>query len=86
MKKGTNRTDLLPGILHGGGRGNAVEFKCTVTLLTSLTPGMSSNAVTTSLRIDSAEQSPPDGNYRLNLRGRIFKVRREGGQWPVLAL
>jgi hypothetical protein len=86
MKKGTNKTDSLPGILQGDGRGNALQFKCTVTLLTSLTPRTSSNAVTTSLRIDSAEQSPPDGNYRLNLRGRIFKVRRVGGQWPVLTL
>ena len=86
MKKGTDKTDLFPGILHGDGRGNVVEWKCTVTLETRLTPGTSANAVTTSLRINSAEQSPPDGNYRLNIRGRIFKVRREGGQWPVLTL
>jgi len=86
MKKATDKTDWFAGTLKKDGRGNEVEFKCTVTLMTRLTPGRSSNAVTTSLRIDSAEQSPPDGNYRLNIRGRVFKVRREGGQWPVLAL
>jgi hypothetical protein len=86
MKKSTDKSDLLPGILQGDGRSNAVECKCTVTLVTKLTPGSSSNAVTTSIRIDSSEEVPPDGNYRLNIRGRIFNVRREGGQWPILTL
>ena len=84
MKKGTDKTDRLPGVLRGDK--GTVECKCTVALETSLTPKSSANAVLTSLRIDSAEQSPPDGNYRLDVRGRIFKVRREGGQWPVLTL
>lgn len=84
MKKGTDKTDTLPGVLRGDG--DMVECKCTVSLLTKLTPKSSVNAVSTSLRIDTAEQSPPDGNYRLNVRGRIFKVRREGGQWPILTL
>ena len=63
-----------------------VECKCTVALVTRLTPGTSANAVLTSLRIDSAEQSPPDGIYRLDVRGRIFKIRREGGKWPILRI
>jgi len=84
MKKGTDKTDLFPGILHGDG--NVRECKCTVALVTKLTPGTASNAVSTSLRIDSTEQTPPDGNYRLNVRGRIFKLQREGGQWPLLKL
>jgi len=86
MKKGTDKTDFFPGIIRGDGRGNVVEFKCTVTLVTRLTRGTSANAVTTSLRIDSAELSPPDGNYHLKIRGRTFKIRREGGQWQVLTL
>jgi len=86
MKKGTDKTDLFPGIIRGDGRGNVVEFKCSVTLATRLIRGTSANAVTTSLRIDWAEQSPPDGNYHLKTRGRIFKIRREGGQWQVLTL
>jgi hypothetical protein len=57
-----------------------------VALVKKLTRGQSANAVSTSLRIDSAGQSPPDGNYRLDVRGRIFKVRREGGKWPILQL
>ncbi len=84
MKKGTDKTDVFPGILRGDG--NVVQCKCTVALVTKLTPGTSANAVLTSLRIESAEQSPPDGIYRLDVRGRIFKVRREGGKWPILRL
>jgi hypothetical protein len=84
MKKGTDKTDLFPGILRGDG--DLIQCKCTVALVTRLTPGTSANAVLTSLRIDSAEQSPPDGIYRLDVRGRIFKVRREGGKWPILRL
>ena len=86
MKKGTDKTDFLRGILQRDERGNVVESRCTVTLVTRLTSGTSANAVTTSLRINSAEQSPPDGNYRLNIRGRIFNLRREAGQWPILTL
>jgi hypothetical protein len=63
-----------------------MECKCTVALVTKLSPGRSANAVSTSLRIDSAEQSPPDGMYRLDVRGRTFKVRREGGKWPLVRL
>jgi hypothetical protein len=84
MAKGINRTDTIPAILRADG--GTAECKCTVALVTKLTPGTSSNAVATCLCIDSAEQSPPDGNYRLDVRGRIFKVRREGGQWPVVNL
>jgi hypothetical protein len=84
MKKGTDKTDSFPGILREDG--GAVELKCTVALVTKVTPGRSANAVFTSLRIDSAEQSPPDGIYRLNVRGRVFRVRREGGKWPLLRL
>ena len=84
MKKGTDKTDLFPGILRGDG--NAVQCKCTVSLVTRLTPGTSANAVSTCLRIDSAENSPPDGLYRLDVRGRTFKIRREGGKWPILKI
>jgi hypothetical protein len=84
MKKGNDKTDLFPGILRRDG--DAVESKCTVALVTKLTPGTSANAVFTSLRIESTEQSPPDGIYRLNVRGRIFKIRREGGKWPILRI
>ncbi|MGA8090597.1 MAG: hypothetical protein WCA10_25200 [Terracidiphilus sp.] len=84
MKKGTDKTDVFPGILRGDG--DKVQYKCTVALVTKLTPGTSANAVASSLRIDSAGQSLPDGMYRLDVRGRIFKVRREGGKWPILQL
>ena len=84
MKKGTDRTDSFPGILRGDG--DPAQYKCTVVLVTKLTRGTSANAVSTSLRIDSADQSPPDGLYRLDVRGRVFKVRREGGKWPTLRL
>ncbi|MGA9586117.1 MAG: hypothetical protein WBQ95_12360 [Terracidiphilus sp.] len=84
MKKGTHKTDVFPGILRGDG--NVVQCRCTVALETKLTPGTSANAVLTWLRIDSAGQTPPDGLYRLDVRGRIFKVRREGGKWPILRL
>jgi hypothetical protein len=84
MKKGTDRTDIFAAVLRGGGE--MAECKCTVALVTRLTPGRSGNAVSTSLRIDSTEKSTPDGTYHLNVHGRIFNVRREGGQWPLLAL
>jgi hypothetical protein len=83
MKK-ADKTDLIAGILRGDG--DAVECKCTVALVTTLTPGRSSNGVLTCLRIESTEQSTPDGIYRLNVRGRIFKIRREGGKWPLLQI
>ena len=84
MKKGTDKTDVFPGILRGDG--NVVECKCMVAMVTRLAPGTAANAVKTHLKIDSAEQSPPDGMYRLVVRGRTFKVRREGGKWPLLQL
>ena len=84
MKKGTDKTDLFPGILRG--EGDVIQCKCTVALVTKVTPGTVANAVLTSLRIDSADESPPDGIYRLDVRGRIFKVRREGGKWAILRL
>jgi hypothetical protein len=84
LKKSTDKTNTFPGVLRGDG--NELEWKCTVVLVTRLTPGTSANAVSTSLRIDSDEHTPPDGNYCLNVRGRIFKVKREAGQWPVLKL
>ena len=84
MKKVADKIDLFPGVLRGDG--DVVQCKCTVALVTKLTPGTSANAVLTSLRIDSADQSPPDGIYRLNVRGRVFKIRREGGKWPIVRL
>ena len=84
MKKGSDKTDLFPGILQEVG--DKVQYKCTVTLVTKMTPGISGNAVRSSLKIDSADQSLPDGNYRLDVRGRIFKVRRECGKWPIVRL
>jgi hypothetical protein len=84
MKKGSDKTDLFPGVLKGDA--DKTQYKCTVALVTRLTRGPSANAVSTSLTIHSDGQSPPDGNYRLDVRGRIFKVRREGGKWPVVQL
>lgn len=83
MKKILDKTDTMSGVLRGDGK---MECRCRVALVTRLTAGVSSSAVTTCLRIDWAEHSPPDGNYRLDVRGRIFKVRREGGQWPMVSL
>jgi hypothetical protein len=83
MKKGADTTDRFPGILHGNDK---VQYKCTVALATRLTRGASAHAVSSSLTIDSAGQLVPDGMYRLDVRGRIFKVRREGGKWPSLRL
>lgn len=83
MKKGTDRTDKFSAVLRGS---EMAECRCTVALVTKLTPGRTGNAVATSLRIDSTEKSPPDGNYRLDVRGRTFNVRCEGGRWPLLAL
>jgi hypothetical protein len=84
MKKRADKTDLFPGILHADG--DKAQYKCTVALATKLTRGSAANAVFSSLTIDSAGQLLPDGTYRLDVRGRIFKVRREGGKWPILQL
>ena len=84
MKKGTDKTDLFPGTLRGDG--DKAQYKCTVALVTKLSRGTSANAVYSSLTIDSAGQALPDGMYHLDVRGRIFKVRREGGKWPILQL
>ncbi|HTM16240.1 MAG TPA: hypothetical protein VL135_05030 [Terracidiphilus sp.] len=43
-------------------------------------------AVWTSLRITAAAQTPPDGIYRLEVHGRMFNVRRVGGQWAAIQL
>ncbi len=84
MTKSTDKTDFFTGTLRGDR--DKVQYKCTVALVTKLTPGTSGHAVASSLKIDSAGQSLPDGMYRLDVRGRIFKVRREGGKWPILRL
>ena len=82
MKKGTDTKDVIAATLQADG--DAMRHKCTVSLVTKLTRGATANGVSTSLRIDSGSPSLPDGNYRLDVRGRIFKVRREGGKWPLL--
>ncbi len=76
------RMDVLRGVLRDGD----FSCKCTVKLLTTLTAGQAGNAVRTRLEIASVEQTPPDGLYRLNVLGRIFKVRYESGVWPTLHL
>lgn len=77
-----DKNDLLPGILRREG----FECKCKVMLASNLTGGKERFAVKTSLRIVSSEQTPPDGIYSLTVYGRVFKVRRVGGQWPSLRL
>ena len=84
MRKGPDKTDVLPGVLRADG--DKAQYKCTVAMVTKLSRGASANAVHTSLTINSADQSPPDGMYRLDVRGRIFKIRRVGGKWPILQL
>ncbi len=84
MKKSTDKTDSFPAVLRG--EPQAPELKCTVVLETKLRPGRTGNAISTCLRIDSAGVTPPDGDYRLNVRGRIFKVQRRDGEWPILNL
>ncbi len=84
MNKGSDKIDVFPGILRGDG--DKVQYKCTVALATKVSRGMAANAVYSSLTIDSAGQLLPDGLYRLDVRGRIFKVRRVGGKWPILQL
>ena len=77
-----NKEDLLPGILRGEG----FECNCKVLLATRLTGGKERFAGKTRVSIVSSEQSPPDGMYSLTVYGRVFKVRRVGGQWPTLRL
>ena len=81
-KKEQHTTDHLRGIL----RGNEFESDCTVALVTKLNHEKPTVAVWTSLRITAASQMPPDGTYRLEVHGRVFKVKLVGGQWPTLDL
>jgi len=81
-KKEQHTTDHLRGKL----RGNAFESDCTVALVTKLNHEKPNVAVWTSLRITEAEQTPPDGTYRLEVHGRIFNVKRIDGEWPTLNL
>lgn len=81
-KKEKHTTDHLRGVL----RGNAFESDCTVALVTRLNHETPSVAVWTSLRITAANQTPPDGTYRLEVHGRTFDIKREGGKWPTLHL
>lgn len=81
-KKERLTTDHLRGVL----RGNAYESDCTVALVTKLTHDKPSVAVWTSLRITAAAETPPDGQYRLEVHGRMFDVTRVGGKWPTLHL
>ena len=81
MTMGQDKTNFLPGVLRGEG----FLCKCKVGLVTKLTRGTGVD-VRTSLQITTAEQTPPDGTYDLNISGRIFKVRRQGGIWPSLPL
>ncbi len=75
-------TDHLPGVL----RGRAFESDCTVALVTRLNHEKPAVSVWTSLRITAASQTPPDGNYRLEVHGRVFSVKRVGGKWSTLNL
>jgi hypothetical protein len=81
-KKEQHTTDHLRGTL----RGNEFESGCTVALVTKLNHEKPTVGVWTSLRITGAEQTPPDGTYRLEVHGRVFDVKRVGGQWPTLDL
>jgi hypothetical protein len=81
-KEAREKTNLLPGVL----RGEAFECKCTVALVTKLTLDSPSVAVWTKIRIASAEKNPPNGQYLLDVHGRVFKIQREDGKWPTLTL
>ncbi len=81
-KESREKTDFLRGVL----RGDEFECKCTVELVTRLTPKSPSVGVWTSIRIASAEKTPPDGTYRLDVHGRIFNVDRADGKWSTLML
>jgi hypothetical protein len=76
------KTNVLAGVL----RGDSFECKCTVALETRLTQSSPSVGVWTSIRITSAEKTPPDGTYRLDVHGRVFKIDRAGGKWETLIL
>ena len=84
MRKGPDKTDVLPGVLRADG--DKAQYKCTVAMATKLTRGSASNAVHTSLTINSSGLVLADGMYHLDVRGRIFKVQRVGGRWPVLQI
>jgi hypothetical protein len=77
-----DKTDFLSGVL----RGDAFQCRCKVALVTNLVPAPPGMSTRTSIQIASAEQTPPDGNYNLDIHGRVFKLRRQGGQWPTLTL
>lgn len=81
-KKEQHTTDHLRGVL----RGDSFQSDCTVALITRLDLAKPSVAVWTSLRITAASQTPPDGTYKLEVHGRIFDIRRVGGQWPTIQL
>jgi hypothetical protein len=76
------KIDLLPAILRGRG----FACKCTVELASKVIRGGPGTAVKSSLRITASDQMPPDGAYDLDVRGRIFKVRRDGGEWATVPL
>ena len=76
------KIDLLPGTLRSRG----FACKCTVELASKVVRGAPGIAVKTILRITASDQLPPDGAYDLDVRGRIFKVRRHGGEWPTVPL
>jgi len=82
-RDGREKTNILAGVL----RGDAFECRCTVALVTRLTqrssPGI---GVWTSIRIASAEKSPPDGTYRLSVHGRVFEINRADGKWSTVIL
>ena len=75
-------TDHLRGVI----RGESFQSDCTVALSTKLNHETPNVAVWTSLRITAAAQSPPDGVYKLEVHGRMFDVRRVGGQWAAIQL
>jgi|KBSSwiStaDraftv2_1062776.scaffolds.fasta_scaffold227851_2 hypothetical protein len=81
-KREQHTTDHLQGII----RGEAFQSDCTVALITKLDHGKPTVGVWTSLRIMAAAQTPPDGIYRLEVHGRMFNVRRVGGQWATIQL
>ncbi|MBS1803363.1 MAG: hypothetical protein JST28_08340 [Acidobacteria bacterium] len=81
-KKERNTTDHLRGVI----RGVSFQSDCTVALITKLNHEKPNVSVWTSLRIEAAAQTPPDGIYRLEVHGRMFNVRRVGGQWATIQL
>ena len=81
-KKERHTTDHLRGVI----RGESFQSDCTVALITKLDHEKPNVAVWTSLRIMVAAQTPPDGIYKLEVHGRMFDVRRVGGQWSAIQL